>query len=138
MKLMEDSLLEEKCPGCGEKITKTTKKCPSCGLNLVKTEENICPDCGREIDDVKNGCLYCKSKEEYLTRKNSKAQNTIASILQILAWGVLLVGIFFGTIMSGEPNFLILIASFLSFVFVYALGEIIQILHDIRAKLYSK
>lgn len=138
MKIMEDNLLEEKCPACGVKITKKAKECPSCGLNLDETKENVCPNCGREIDDVKEGCLYCKSKEEYLTTKNTKAQNTIATILQILAWGILIVGLFFGTIMSGEPNFLVLITSFLSFTFVYALGEIIQILHDIRAKLYKK
>lgn len=73
-------------------------------------------------------------------RNNSVIQtNAVAKIIKILAIVVGVVGVLFGIISidalnSGEMAVFIILLSVISAVFIYALGEIIQLLQDIKNK----
>ncbi len=68
--------------------------------------------------------------------------NNVAVAIKVIALVLLVSGVMGAAILSGIQGsfltFLCISAGFVvSFVFTYALGEVIQILHDIRSKLYS-
>lgn len=105
-----------------------------------------CVKCGKLFytNNPEEGCPFCAEEEENPT---SVDKNTIANILKILGWCILVVG-FVGGIILGqniyeygryEFNYVAMLISWLSCgisaVFFFALAEIIQILHDIRSKI---
>lgn len=75
--------------------------------------------------------------------KNNSSKNVISSIIKVLCWITIIIGFIFGIInYSLNENALQMITTW--FIYCgcslggFALAEIIQILHDIRNKLYSK
>ena len=84
-------------------------------------------------------------KEEDINEYENDNENNIASIIKYIAWVELVFGCIV-SILSGktmnEYNFNILITDLIIFggIFIglYALSEIIQILHDIRFELRKK
>lgn len=106
-----------------------------------------CVNCGREVKNLEDGCPYCNSKDysydEKVTNNNS---NTIASIFKVIAWIELVLGFILGFVLGrDEYDFLdfnqVLITWLIYggvFLGIYAMGEVIQILHDIRAELRNK
>lgn len=105
-------------------------------------EEVKCVNCGRKIKNIEKGCAYCNEKEE---NNNSKTylKNGIAYTLKVIAWIILALGFILGFVTNDseydEINFLYLIQTWAlyggAFIGIYAFGEIIQILHDIRERL---
>ena len=67
-------------------------------------------------------------------KKSFTKPNFIADILKVLAGINLIIGFIYGVRIELEY----LVNAGLVFVGIYALAEIIQILHDIREKLYQK
>lgn len=97
---------------------------------------------------------YMKEYEKEQLRQRderiSQIYNAIANILKFIGWIVILVG-FIGGIILGrniyeyghyEFNYVAMLITWLSCgisaILFFALGEIIQILHDIRLKVYTK
>ena len=101
-----------------------------------------CVNCGRKIENIEKGCAYCNEKEEY---NNSKtySKNGVAYTLKVIAWIALALGFISSFVTNDseydEINFLYLIQTWAlyggAFIGIYAFGEIIQILHDIRERL---
>lgn len=121
--------------------------------SLEDCKKNKCVNCGREVKDIEKGCKYCDGLKEYYTNDYKdkleiikKEKNTISSVLIVIAWIILILGFIMGFIISvdeyDELSFPIMIEVWgicgISFLFIYSIGEIIQILHDIRKKIYSK
>ncbi len=70
--------------------------------------------------------------------------NTVAFFIEALAWlelicSIIILSIVFINVPDIPIKFYILgiVGTIIAFVFTYALGELIQIVHDIRAKLYN-
>ena len=102
-----------------------------------------CERCGKEFEmtNPEYGCPYCnKSKRESVVKNQDK--NSIASILKIIGWCLILIGFIAGIIVGNIGyvfNSLIMVTIWICFgissLLFFSLGEIIQILHDIRWKL---
>ena len=70
--------------------------------------------------------------------------NTVAFVIEAIAWLELIISIIILTITFIEIHdipirFYVIgtVCAIIVFVFIYSFGELIQIVHDIRAKLYS-
>lgn len=124
--------------------------------NLEDYKENKktkCVNCGREVKDLEKGCPYCNNLKEYNTEnldmrleKIMQEKNTISSILKIIAWVLIVLGFILGFILGkneyDDIEFSSLMTIWLTYsgisLGIFALAEIIQILHDIRFKIWSK
>lgn len=92
-----------------------------------------------ELEDTKKVSNY----EESVKENNS---NTIASILKIIGWIILVIGFILGFVTGRNEyddfDFTLALTTWLIyggvFLGIYAMGEVIQILHDIRAELRNK
>lgn len=123
--------------------------------NLEDYKENKkikCVNCGREVKDLEKGCPYCNNLKEYNTEnldmrleKIMQEKNTISSILKVIAWIIIVLGFILGFILGqneyDEIEFSSLITIWLTYggisLGIFALAEIIQILHDIRFKIWK-
>ena len=124
--------------------------------NLEDYKENKktkCVNCGREVKDLEKGCPYCNNLKEYNTEnldmrleKIMQEKNTISSILKIIAWILIVLSFILGFILGrneyDDIEFSSLMTIWLTYggisLGIFALAEIIQILHDIRFKIWSK
>ena len=91
-------------------------------------------------EELKEGKTETKDREEIITQE----KNTLSTILKIIAIITVVIGFIFGLVVGAnsdydsESGFLIIWLIFGgSALGIYALAEIIQILHDIRRKLYQ-
>ncbi len=123
--------------------------------NLEDYKENKkikCVNCGREVKDLEKGCSYCNNLKEYNTEnldirleKIMQEKNTISSILKVIAWIIIVLGFILGFILGqneyDEIEFSSLMTIWLTYgaisLGIFALAEIIQILHDIRFKIWK-
>lgn len=123
--------------------------------NLEDYKENKkikCVNCGREVKDLEKGCSYCNNLKEYNTEnldirleKIMQEKNTISSILKVIAWIIIVLGFILGFILGqneyDEIEFSSLMTIWLTYdgvsLGIFALAEIIQILHDIRFKIWN-
>ena len=123
--------------------------------NLEDYKENKkvkCVNCGREVQDLEKGCPYCDNLKEYNTENLNmrlerimQEKNTISSILKVIAWGLVVLGFILGFISGrneyNDIEFGLLMTIWLTYggisLGIFALAEIIQILHDIRFKIWS-
>lgn len=123
--------------------------------NLENYKENKkikCVNCGREVKDLEKGCSYCNNLKEYNTEnldirleKIMQEKNTISSILKVIAWIIIVLGFILGFILGqneyDEIEFSSLMTIWLTYgaisLGIFALAEIIQILHDIRFKIWK-
>lgn len=110
----------------------------------LENDDLKCVNCGRKIKSLKDGCDYCNGEDIITNNSNAdKEDNTIASIIKVIAWIELVLGLIIGILGGknsyGDIDFNIVITNWLLygglFIGVYSLGEIIQILHDIRKEL---
>lgn len=110
-------------------------------------ESTKCVNCGRAVKDLEKGCDYCNSNKNNARLQNIRIEgNFVAGSLKVIAWIILVIGFVLGFIQGKDEFDTIEIGSLLSiwmmyfgaYIGVYAFGEIIQILHDIRLKLYKK
>lgn len=122
--------------------------------NLEDYKENKkikCVNCGREVKDLEKGCTYCNNSKEYNTENyNVKLENImrennfISSVLKSIAWIILGIGCIGGIIIGQqyEENALIVlleiwVISGIATMLLLSLAEIVQILHDIRFKIWN-
>lgn len=123
--------------------------------NLEDYKENKkikCVNCGREVKGLEKGCSYCNNLKEYNTEnldmrleKIMQEKNTISSILKVIAWIIIVLGFILGFILGqneyDEIEFSSLMTIWLTYgaisLGIFALAEIIQILHDIRFKIWK-
>lgn len=111
-----------------------------------------CANCGREVKDLEKGCPNCNNSKEYSTENYNpkienimKEQNTLASFLEVIFYFgivfVFILSIFLGRDTYGDFDILLFLKFCITygsiFFGVYILAEIIQILHDIRLKLWA-
>ena len=111
-----------------------------------------CVNCGREVKDLEKGCPYCNNLKEYNTEnldmrleKIMQEKNTISSILKVIAWIIIVLGFILGFILGqneyDEIEFSSLMTIWLTYdgvsLGIFALAEIIQILHDIRFSIWD-
>lgn len=108
-----------------------------------------CINCGREVKDLEKGCSYCNQRnkeniEQFNGEKDKiiSEKNTIAYVFKILAWIGLVCGFILGCIIGKEYDVFVMIIIWVvyasSFLILMAISEVIQILHDIRAKIYKQ
>lgn len=88
---------------------------------------------------------YEKEQQRKRDERISNIDNPIARIIKVIAWIVLGIGVIVGLIIGQqyeEEAIIVLLKvcgiSGIATISLLALGEIIQILHDIRAKIYKK
>lgn len=114
-------------------------------------ENNICSKCGKIIsaDELINNGGFCSNcmknrerelsalgiseKREKHSKETSKEENKIANIIKGLAILVALLGIlifFYSKTLNGL-SFVYIIAFIISAIFIYAIGEALQLLQEI-------
>lgn len=96
--------------------------------------------------------VYCNNCEKYVKTKNNKCpncgaeyypDNTVSKILKIIGWIIaisgLIIGLIYAFILDGQigliPFLEYVFAFFASSMLFFALGEIIQLLEDIKNKI---
>ena len=107
------------CNNCKKDVTPKNNKCPYCGMNF---DLDV-------VDDVK----------EIKNREGNK-KNKISAIFYLIGV-ILLVGVFliFISIMfDSKIGIVDAVSVFIMAMFMFAIAEIIQLLYDIRNKLYEK
>ena len=117
-----------KCKECGEKIESTLKTCPKCGCTIKKEEK---------VEATVN-----LSSENHKKSMN-KEFNSLATFIKVIAWLVIIAGLFIGIANgSDSDDFKV---TLINWVYYFSAGisclviaEVIQILHDIRVKIYKK
>lgn len=104
------------------------------GIIFIKGNDEI------KKEELKEGKTETKDREEIITQE----KNTLSTILKIIAIITVVIGFILGLVVGAnsdydsESSFLIIWLIFGgSALGIYALAEIIQILHDIRRKLYQ-
>ncbi len=117
----------------------------------MENEQKFCKECCREItkseaESNKGFCTKCylMRKKEYsndniANYSNDLKTNVVARIIKVIAIIGGFIGIIYGfnlldSYHTEDIAFPIIIASIVSAIFVYALGEIIQLLEDIKNK----
>lgn len=110
--------------------------CNNCEKD-VKLKNNKCPNCGMKID--KEVIEY--KKKEY--EEEIFPKNTVSQILKFIGWFILISGLIMGVIyafiLDGQIGLILFLeyvfAFFASSMLFFALGEIIQLLEDIKTKI---
>ena len=119
--------------------------------DYAKSKKVKCFNCGREVKDLEKGCTYCNNSKEYNTENyNVKLENImrennfISSVLKSIAWIILGIGCIGGIIIGQqyEENALIVlleiwVISGIATMLLLSLAEIVQILHDVRFKMWN-
>lgn len=122
----------------------------------MEEEKNFCRECCREITkseaEFNNGlCKYCyqvfkvsnennkSSNDNIYSDEETIKSNPIAVIIKFIAIIGGIIGSIYGfslldSIRSEEMAIPMIIISIISAIFIYALGEIIQLLEDIKNK----
>lgn len=130
-------------------------------LEAIGIKNIQCKECCRDIteEEYKTHKGYCKNcygerknierRKEIYNNENNESENieefedngknTVASIIKGIAVISAIAGVIVGLVSIDALNFgvmavVIIIASIISAVFIYALGEIIQLLEDIKNK----
>lgn len=110
----------------------------------MKQCKECCRDISREESEQYNG--YCKKcykiiKEDDENNKtvNKNEKNIAASIIKAISIIGAIISVIYGLNLLGSYTtstigFFVIIISIISAVFIYGLGEIIQLLEDIRNK----
>ena len=119
-----------------EKIEKT-KQCKECCRDITEDDYNAydgyCKICYKDKTEVLEQRKSYNQEEEPV----NTSRNKIAILIKIIAIIVVIAGICIGIgqfepYRTEELGWIYIIVSIISAVFVYALGEIIQLLEDIK------
>jgi ribosomal protein S27AE len=122
------------CKGCTEEQNKENyiTICPKCGQKN-HINRTTCKSCGAELygNKVKQTQSFSNSNENYYT------ENTVASIIKGIAILLAIIGIIASICIAGMTENIVIgivgsIISILSVLLLYAVGEIIEIMHDVR------
>ena len=121
-----------------EKVEKT-KQCRECCRDITEDDYNAydgyCMFCYPDKEEI----LYSKENYNNAPKTSYRELNKIATIIKIIAIIVAIAGVCIGigqfeSYRTEELGWIYIIVSIISAVFVYALGEIIQLLEDIKNK----
>ena len=123
------------CNECEKEVIPVKGKCPICGLDFNPDVSNL-----RPFNEPR---YYQSSNVEKTIEYGSK--NSVASVFKIISYILIGLGFIIGFIQTneaGEEALIIFITDLLIYGGIalgcYALAEIIQILHDIREKVWRK
>lgn len=124
--------MEEKniiiCENCYEENNSKRKTCSNCGATLYYNPE------------IKKDMPNNEKKSEHNNAniiENNYYQNTVAKIIKILSFILGILGIIVGLTTIEDlqlMSIIIIVTSLISSILIYALGEIIQLLEDIKNK----
>ena len=115
-------------------------KCEKCQKDFKEDElmNGLCFDCFEKLQQEKQ---FSKEMTHFIDNKDDnvkvKEKNLVASILKVLAIVAIIASIivlFIPNDLGNYYSFLVTIAGIISSIFIYALGEIIQLLEDIKNK----
>lgn len=113
-----------------------SKICKKCG-RLIKMDEyiynGVCENCHKGINNQSKHAQEANEREKHSKETNEK-ENHVASIIKIIAILIALLGtlVSFAYISDLEGlTFVYIIASVISAIFVYAIGEGLQLLQEI-------
>lgn len=119
------------CENCYEENEKTRTTCKKCGVKLYRQEE------------LKNESIREESTENEDIRDKMMGHftntNKVALAIKVIAIVGAVIGVIYGCSLfdsayTEEIGIIYIIVSIISAVFIYALGEIIQLLEDIKNK----
>lgn len=117
-----------------------------------KSKKIVCVNCGKEAKDFEKVCPYCDNFRGYNTEnynerleKIIQRKNSIAVILNVIAYLLLALGFILGIIFAENPyndsELSILLGTWLTYgsisLGLFVSSEIIQILHDIRYRVWN-
>lgn len=115
----------------------------------IKDKKYKCVYCRKEIKDLEKGCVDCNNKTDFKRinsnprlERISKEYNFISSVLKYVAKITLFLGIadiILGLIRDNyEVKPIFLLYELIFILVIFGIGEIIEILHDIRFKVWKK
>lgn len=128
------------CNKCKKDVTTKNNKCPYCGMNF---DLDVVEDVEKMENSGKNKhILFADKDDDNLNKKNiiSTIFNWIGVILLI---GGFFVALSFASMIDNQEigliTFLVYaVCYFLVAMFMFAIAEVIQLLYDIKNKLYEK
>ena len=115
-------------------------QCKECCRDITeseyKTYKGYCKNCYKERKNIDIGKERYNNEE---SESEDNGNNTVATIIRGIALISAIAGVIVGLVSidalnSGVMAVVIIIASIILSVFIYALGEIIQLLEDIKNK----
>lgn len=111
----------KKCPKCGKENDKAFVACAHCGTdlsNVVIEEKDLSGQVTTSVKNANNAEIECK--------------NTVAKILKGYAIANGIGGIILGLVLGEVIGWAIALAGIVASFFIYAFGEVIQLLEDIK------
>ncbi len=119
------------------------KQCKECCKDISESEYNshkgYCKSCYADRNNIERAKRNFNNdtSEQVEYESNTSKTNTVAKIIKTIAIIEGIAGIILGLATMGNLELLsiaIMVAGFISAVFIYAIGEIIQLLEDIKNK----
>ena len=117
-----------------------------------KSKKIVCVNCGKEATDSSKVCPYCDNFRGYNTEnynerleKIIQRKNPIAVILNVIAYLLLALGFILGIIFAeksyNDTELSVILGTWLTYgsisLGLFVSSEIIQILHDIRYRVWN-
>lgn len=117
-------------------------QCKECCKDIPEEEYNshkgYCKNCYKDRYNIENEKRqYNQSTTNTTNYEEEKTANTVARIIKVIAIFEAIAGIILGLIFIEDlelMSIVIIVVGFISAVFIYAIGEIIQLLQDIKNK----
>lgn len=132
------------CNKCKKDVTTKNNKCPYCGMNFdLDVVEYIKEEDNRKMNFDLDAVEDIKEENNRKRRKKNIISTIFNWIGVILLIGGFFVALSFASMIDNQEIELIAflvyaVCYFLVAMFMFAIAEIIQLLYDIRNKLYEK
>ncbi len=121
----------------------TVKQCKECCKDISEEEYNshkgYCKNCYNDRYNIENAKKQYNQSENNTSynEEETNTTNTVAKVIKIIAILNAIAGVILGLV--GIEDFevyavVFIVASIISSIFIYAIGEIIQLLEDIKNK----
>ena len=106
-----------KCKKCGEEISDKSTKCVHCGYATEQSITHICPECGKEFDNIVcQNCGYSPNKKKETTNNTKTRRFNFIPLLISLVVGIIT---FIILSIPGGIGFINIISAFVMFVVSY-------------------
>lgn len=129
---------KEELEAMGIKVMQCKECCKDISEQEYNSHKGYCKSCYKDRHNIENiKKYYNQSVTNSINYKEESTTNTVAKIIKIIAILETISGIILGLIFMEDLEIMVIVvivASLISGVFIYAIGEIIQLLEDIKNK----
>lgn len=129
---------KEELEAMGIKVMQCKECCKDISEQEYNSHKGYCKSCYKDRYNIENNKKYYNQNvTNSINYEEESTTNTVAKIIKIIAILEVISGIILGLIFIEDLEIMVIVvivASLISGVFIYAIGEIIQLLEDIKNK----